>query len=270
MTPPLTSVTTTLLEKAAVDNGFDQELPPQGDWLGFASTQAPLRLWLSTFGDALFIAALSQQNVAAGLARVTTAHRWRPRCRPALSPAGRLLTFPPCTASCVERSSSRKATPRRTPPRLREEDPFPTQDDRRRTADCPTSRPKRLPGLAFWNTGRSRCAITGLAVAELLRASHIKPWADCSHRRRAAGRLQRHLARATTRCGVRRSGSITLADDGTVIVSSEPGRRRPKSYSGLEAPLRARTLHDSHRRYLPWHRERVFKAGNHSGPWGPL
>lgn len=26
----------------------------------------------------------------------------------------------------------------------------------------------------------SRCAITGLAIPELLRASHIKPWADCA------------------------------------------------------------------------------------------
>ena len=28
------------LEKAARDNGFDRELPRQGDWLGYASTQA--------------------------------------------------------------------------------------------------------------------------------------------------------------------------------------------------------------------------------------
>ena len=47
MTAHLTPATITRLEKAAVDNGFDQELPRQGDWLGFASTQAPLRLWLS-------------------------------------------------------------------------------------------------------------------------------------------------------------------------------------------------------------------------------
>ena len=46
MTTPLSPVLLTRLEKAAVDNGFDQELPRQGDWLGFSSTQCPLRLWL--------------------------------------------------------------------------------------------------------------------------------------------------------------------------------------------------------------------------------
>jgi hypothetical protein len=38
VTTHLTPATITRLEKAAVDNGFDQELPRQDDWLGFAST----------------------------------------------------------------------------------------------------------------------------------------------------------------------------------------------------------------------------------------
>ena len=42
-----------LLEKIAVDNGFDRELPRNGNWLSYASTQAPLRLWLSSLNDAL-------------------------------------------------------------------------------------------------------------------------------------------------------------------------------------------------------------------------
>lgn len=63
----LSAFTLTLLEKAALDNGFDQELPQQGDWLGFASTRAPLRLWLTRFGDALYVAAFTQANVAKAL-----------------------------------------------------------------------------------------------------------------------------------------------------------------------------------------------------------
>lgn len=72
MSTALTSVTITRLEKAAVDNGFDQELPRHGDWLGFASTQAPLRLWLTMFGDSVFIAALSQLHVARALGEYGT------------------------------------------------------------------------------------------------------------------------------------------------------------------------------------------------------
>jgi putative restriction endonuclease len=51
MTTPLSLVTASRLEKAASDNGFDRELGREGDWLGFASIQCPLRLWLGTFGD---------------------------------------------------------------------------------------------------------------------------------------------------------------------------------------------------------------------------
>src|SRR5262245_5184169 len=67
MTTALSPVIASRLEKAAVDNGFDRELPREGDWLGFASTQCPLRLWLGSFGDAVFLAAFSQQNVARAL-----------------------------------------------------------------------------------------------------------------------------------------------------------------------------------------------------------
>src|SRR5437764_173217 len=63
----LSAFTLTLLEKAALDNGFDQELPRQADWLGFATTRAPLKLWLTRFGDALYVAAFSQANVAKAL-----------------------------------------------------------------------------------------------------------------------------------------------------------------------------------------------------------
>ena len=61
---PLSPATVTRLEKVAVDNGFDQDLPRVGDWLGFSSTLAPLRVWLSYFGDAVYLAAFSQLNVA--------------------------------------------------------------------------------------------------------------------------------------------------------------------------------------------------------------
>jgi len=36
MPAPLSSVIASRLEKAAVDNGFDRELPALGEWLAFA------------------------------------------------------------------------------------------------------------------------------------------------------------------------------------------------------------------------------------------
>ena len=67
MTARVSAATLTLLEKLAVDNGFDRELPREREWLAFASTQSPLRIWLSAPGETLFVAALSQSNVVAAL-----------------------------------------------------------------------------------------------------------------------------------------------------------------------------------------------------------
>jgi hypothetical protein len=68
LTTPLPPATLTLLEKTAVDNGFDRELPRQGDWAGFASTRVPLRVWLGAAGEAGLVAAVSQVNVGRALA----------------------------------------------------------------------------------------------------------------------------------------------------------------------------------------------------------
>lgn len=47
----LNPATATRLQKVAVDNGFDREQPDDGAWRAFASTQAPLRLWLTALDE---------------------------------------------------------------------------------------------------------------------------------------------------------------------------------------------------------------------------
>ena len=73
MIPPLSAATATRLEKAAVDNGFDRGLPTVSGWLGFASSQAPLRLWLTSLDNRLFLVAFSQLHVANALGEYGTA-----------------------------------------------------------------------------------------------------------------------------------------------------------------------------------------------------
>jgi hypothetical protein len=103
VTTALLPVIISRLEKAAVDNGFDQELPRKGGWLGFASTQCPLRVWLSMFGDTVFLAAFSQLNVARALG--STALRWPPHCQEERLVVGLCPTYRRCTGSCAEPSS---------------------------------------------------------------------------------------------------------------------------------------------------------------------
>jgi len=254
MTTALSPVTLTRLEKAAVDNGFDQELPREGDWLGFASTQCPLRIWLGSFGGAVFLATFSQQKVARALGEYGT-----PMAAPLPKGAlgGRTVTDIPSLHRLVRRAFQLSKT---LPDEL-------LHSFEKRTAALPkTTEAERLVVqrvgqdvfrhglLEYWE---GRCAITGLAVPELLRASHIKPWAECSS---DAERLDiwnglllaPHLDAAFDR------GFITVADGGAVVVSAALDTATRETL-GLVEPLRVRALHEGHRAYLPWHRERVFK-----------
>jgi len=255
MSTPLSPVIASRLEKAAVDNGFDQELPGEGDWLGFASTQCPLLLWLCTFGDATFLAAFSQQNVALALAQYGTPMAAR---LPTGAFGGLSVTDIPALHRVLRRAFQLSKT---LPDEL-------LHTFEKQTAGLPqTTEAERLvvqrigqdvfrEGLLdFWE---GRCAITDFAVSQLLRASHIKPWADCAS---DAERLDvfngillaPHLDAAFD------SGFITVADDGAIVVAGELDESARRVLA-LNTPLRVRGLTVGHRSYLPWHRQRVFRA----------
>jgi putative restriction endonuclease len=254
MTTALSPVIASRLEKAAVDNGFDQELPREGDWLGFASTQCPLRLWLGFFG-AGFLAVFSQQNVALALGQYGP---------PIAAPlptgglGGRTVKDIPALHRLLRRAFQLSKT---LPDEL-------LHTFERQTARLPrVTEVERLvvqrvgqhifrQGLLdFWE---GRCAITDLAVPQLLRASHIKPWADCTS---DAERLDvfNGILLAPHFDAAFDSGFITVADDGAVVVAAvldEPARR----VLALDTPLQVRGLAVGHRAYLPWHREYVFRC----------
>jgi putative restriction endonuclease len=249
----LSHITVTRLEKAAVDNGFDLMLPRDDTWLGFASTQTPLRIWLGVVEGAPFAVGLSQQNVADALGDYGTPLAQQ---LPEGAAAGRATVDVPNLNRLLRRAFQLSKT---LPNEL-------LSNFQQQTAALPkTTEAERLVvqrvgqdvfrnGLIeFWE---GRCAITGLAVTELLRASHIKPWADCET---DAERLDvfnglllaPHLDAAFDR------GFITVGDDGVVAVS-EKLDDNPRRLLGLNETLRVRGLHKGHRKYLPWHRERVF------------
>jgi hypothetical protein len=252
---PLTSATATRLEKAAVDNGFDQALARHGDWLGFASTQTPLRVWLRAFAEGVFIATFSQQNVARALGPYGTPIK-APLPKGALG--GRTVTDIPALHRLLRRAFQLSKT---LPDEL-------LHSFEKQTAALP--RATEAERLVIQRVGQDlfrqalldlwegRCAITGLAVPDLLRASHIKPWASCE---RDAERLDvwnglllaPHLDAAFDR------GYLTVADDGSVLVFTGLPLVARKLL-GLEELLRVQGLQDGHRAYLPWHREHVFRT----------
>ena len=72
MTVGLSPVVATLLEKTALDTGFDRELPREGEWLRYVSSHTSMTLGLTALGENLFLAAFSHRNVLTALSDVGT------------------------------------------------------------------------------------------------------------------------------------------------------------------------------------------------------
>jgi putative restriction endonuclease len=245
----------TRLEKLAVDNGFDLELARDGAWLHFASSRAPLELWLSTFGDALFIVAFSQLSVARALEHGV------PMSGPLPSGAvaGRTAVDIPELHSLVRRAfqlsrtlpdellhafeSQTRALPRST-------------EVERLTIERVGQDIFRAGLLDYWE---GRCAITGLGIAKLLRASHIKPWSRCDT---DAERLDvfNGLLLAPHLDAAFDCGYLTFGDDGRIALSTHLASNEIVAL-GLAPGMRLQRVAVAHRAYLAWHRAHVFQAG---------
>jgi hypothetical protein len=250
--PPFTA---TRLEKAARDNGFDLTEPSTGDWLAFASSKAPLRIWLSMTPEGRPLAALAQRNVAEALAGLgaPAAGAPLPPGAVAILAAADFTSLHPLLRRAFQLS-------RTLPDELlhrfeRETATLLKSTEAERLAVVRVGQDLFRAGLMdYWD---GRCAVTGLAVPELLRASHIKPWARCDS---DAERLDvfngfllaPHLDAAFDR------GFITIADDGAVLISPALGAEA-QAILGLDKCLCVAALVDRHRAYLSWHRAKLFQ-----------
>ena len=254
MLEPLSASTATRLEKAAFDNGFERQFDAPPRWLGFASTQAPLRIWLTAIGDDLYLGALSQAHVAQALGTHGT---------PLASPlpegaaAGRSATSVAVLHDVIRRAFQlSRALPNEPLHKFEQETAsLPRSTEVERLVVQRVGQEIFRQGLLdYWE---GRCAITRLAVPDLLRASHIKPWKDCAA---DAERLDvynglllaPHLDLAFDK------GFFTLEDDGRLTKSAHLPSEASEIL-GLHAGLILVGLTDRHRGYLSWHREHVFR-----------
>ena len=248
------SAVTSRVEKAAVDNGFDQELSSQGGWRSFASTQCPLRIWLSVAENGKYFAAVSKRNVADSLVELGTPIETElpdgasaciavgdiPALHRLVRRAFQLAnTLPNELLNIFESRSA--LLPRST-------------EIERLTIQRVGQDVFRRGLLEFWD---GRCAITGLAIPDLLLASHIRPWSNCDS---DAERLDvfNGLLLSPHLDALFDKGFITVNDDGRVVVSEvlvESDRR----LLGIDGDLFVSRLHRGHSTYLPWHREQVYR-----------
>jgi putative restriction endonuclease len=176
MLSPPSPIISSRLEKAAIDNGFDLVMARAGEWLGFASTQCPMRLWLTATSEGALVAAFSLRSVAPALGELGTPYTTN---LPPGAVNARTVADVPSLHQLVRRSFQLgKTLPDALLNRF-----IDTTKSLPRTTEAERLVVQRVGQdvfraglLEYWE---GRCAITGLAVPELLRASHIKPWADC-------------------------------------------------------------------------------------------
>lgn len=252
--PSLSSATLTRLEKAALDNGFDRDLGRDGEWRHFGSSFAPMGVWLSGLGAGTLVVALSRSNVA-GAVEPELGGPWS-----GVLPSGAVAACVVPDFARVELLLRRCYQLARTLP----DELF--HEFERQTASLP--RATEVERLVVQRVGQDifraglmeywdgRCAVTGLAIPELLRASHIKPWAVCTS---DAERLDvfnglllaPHLDAAFDR------GFITIGGSGEVVASTRLDSASRHAL-GLDGPLRVSRSITGHARYLAWHHENMF------------
>ena len=244
----------TLLEKAGADNGFDLGGFLQDDWIHFRSSHAPVRVWLRARQEGALIVALSKANVLKGLEDFGI-------------PAPDALPDGACGARSVPDFATLHRLVRRAFQLSRTLPDELLRTFQSQTATLPRSTEVersiiqrigqdifRQGLLEYWD---SRCAISGLAVPELLRASHIKPWADCANDEERLDVFNGFLLAAHFDAAFD-AGFITVGEAGEILISQVLSKEA-RALLGLNDEMKLRGVADGHQQYLVWHRSRVFR-----------
>lgn len=240
----MTPVERLRLEKAAADCGFEMTPVEHPDGLALRSARFPETVRVHVVGERRFEVEASDPFVldldpAAGSAAV------------AVEGFGELYALLRTAAARARTKPNRVA------------DEF-----KRKTAAMPkTTEAERLVvqrvGQALFRDAlldywQGRCCVTGLDVPELLRASHIRPWAQCETDEQRLN-VFNGLLLAPHLDALFDAGLMTVQDDGVVIVSKTITPQR-RSQLGLQQALAVQGLAPQHAPYLAFHRQHVWRG----------
>lgn len=242
--------------KATWQHGFRRVLGEADGWAGFGSTTAQGTIWLAAeSAQGPWFLALDHPGVVTELALPSAG---------IAGPGIDRFSFPTLTAlyailpRLYQLSTSLPDAPLKTFHQQTAKLPQTTEAERLVIQRIGQGL-FRASLLEYWG---GACAVTGLDLPAVLRASHAKPWADCGT---DAERLDvfngfllaAHLD-ALFDCGL-----ITFADDGLLV----PSRMLTASQASLlhlaspsSPPLRLRWITPSHLTYLAWHQQEVFRS----------
>lgn len=243
---PPSFIVRTEAQKAAWDNGYRLERGIDGGWLRYDSTTAPGSIWIAGVSEAgPWLFSLDHSGVAAEVGVLPVS--------PASGPGRATFLLNGLTELHVALDRVYKLAVS-----LPE---APLDRFRAKTASLPrTTEAERIviqrigqdifrdALLDYWS---GRCPMTGITERALLRASHIKPWSDCTD----AERLDVHnglLLSALWDAAFDR-GLVSFADDGSVLASPGLGEKEREAL-GLARTVPLKGLCGAHRANLTLHR----------------
>lgn len=239
------------LEKAAVDNGFDHHLSQTGAWLSFKSSHCNLQIWLTQMDNTLVLA-FARTDIATELADLTTIEDL-----PAGASCATVAENFEVLGTLIRRSFQLARTLPNALANAHETAtaglPLDTEVERLVVQRIGQGLFRR--GLLdFWD---AKCAVTGLDVVEVLRASHIKPWAVCNSDSERLNiynglLLSPHLDALFDR------GLISFSDAGDIQISGELNASAREVLS-LSGSMKLRIVSNGHRHYLAWHRLNLWR-----------
>lgn len=235
------------LRKIATDCGFDV-LEDRAELFEAASTQAPLRAWigLSTEGPVLGLSMASVLNELHATPMVVPV---------SVPPAAGWIQFPDWGSldrALLHAWHLSRALPNQLEMRYADRLSKLSSTEREATVRQRIGQDLFRDGLlTLWH---GQCAISGLKVPELLRASHAKPWVASTDAERLDvynGLLLAAHLDAAFDCGM-----IAIDTAGVVETRSDLSVEVTKIL-GLDRPTRV-DISPQHKPYLAWHRKYVF------------
>lgn len=117
----------------------------------------------------------------------------------------------------------------------------------------------RVALMSYWE---GACSVTGINQPEVLRASHAKPWVDCESDAERLGVYNGLLLTANLDALFDR-GLISFDEDGVLLIADALSDEVVRQL-GLDKELKMRWIAPDHKKYLDWHRNRVFRRNvNH-------
>lgn len=241
-------VVRTEVQKAAWDNGYRLNRGVEGGWQRYASTTARGDVWIagaSTSGP--WFLSIDHSGVAAELGAAHASSAEGPG----------LATFVFATLTELHAAIDRIYKLAVSLPDA------PLERFRSRTAALPrTTEAERLviqrvgqdvfreALLDYWG---NRCPLTGITEPPLLRASHIKPWAESTDEERLD--VHNGLLLSALWDAAFDTGLVSFSDDGTLLVSPRLGMRAQLTLN-IDGARCLAALRPAHGVYLVLHRRR--------------